>query len=140
MNKNAKKEQFITDFTAMMYAKGYRGPVTLQLDGGHRPLPCRHLGDCLDHFFTQQKLGYFKEGRFTFVTEVSDIFCDFQVALEPVMGFEVKSLKVTSKKGHPPLRYHGFYSHRQIPGAAQLPGLFPKDKPWLNFKRGRYRP
>lgn len=140
MRNDEQQEQFNTDFTAIMYAKGYRAPAHLILENTRHTQRFQHLGACIDAFFEQRKQGHFQNGLFKFKTEINNIDCEFTVALDNVMGLRVKELVLTSKKIHQPVRLNRFFSNRQVPGAAQVRALFPKPKPWWRRGRGDFRP
>lgn len=140
MKRDPKWETIITDFTALMYAKGYRGKFVLRQP--HGPVEFgRNLGECLDKYSSYRDLKAAKEIPLELETDVENrINCLFRVKLDDVSGLLIKELTVKHTKTQQTRPYRGFISNRQVPGAALLNSLFPKPKPWGRWWRGRFRP
>lgn len=132
----------VSDFTAFLYQKGYRGKYTLHDPVTGHPRVTGTLSTCLDKFLSCYRLDNGKCKKFELRTQApynARISCSFKIELDEVKGFLVRELTIEDKVTLDQ-RYYMLGNNRQIPGANSIEGLFPKPKPWDDAARGKFRP
>lgn len=142
MNESKKYETMVSDFTALLYQKGYRGHFTLS-NRGLRGLGKKEtLSTCLNAFVKDHLASGGKGPQLVLETYArykhagDNILCQFDLSLDDVKGFTVREMRIKNATTGDQ-RVYRMLPKVQIPGAVAVEGLFPKPKPWDDLMKGK---
>lgn len=133
-----------SDFVTFMYQKGYRGKFSMDNTGPSSMIARDNLSHCLEQF-TQKYIASEKKGNSLrletyawYVNDLDNVHCQFKVQYDEVKGFLVREAVIRDAKSGDKKVYPMINNH-QVPGSQAAIGLFPKPKPWDNFRKGKFR-
>lgn len=141
-NQDENSKTLMSDFTTLMYQKGYRANYILTHPGTNHPGMTGMLSRCLDKFLTGYNLTEKTKDRFILETHppANDAFsCSFHISYDEVKGFLIREMHIQDKNTQKKHTYN-ISSNQQIPGSNAIQGLFPKPKPWDHILKGKFRP
>lgn len=143
--ENKKLKDDADDFVTFMYQKGYRGRFMFDRKAPSRMIMSDELSDCLERFMERYVAGEKKNNLLQLETfakyndAIDNILCQFKVKYDEVKGFLVKEVIIYNAKSNEKKTYPIMNNH-QVPGSQDAIGQFPKQKPWHNLRRGKFRP
>lgn len=140
MEQQQRQQVMISDFTNLLYSKGYRGQYCLNDQREPRPQAIYPLSRCLQEFMDifQKNKGHASSLRLATYADPSskNFLCAFYLHIDEVMGFKVKKMQITNlQTSHQQL--YRMLPIMQIPGAASVEALFPNPRPWDDLIRGK---
>lgn len=142
MKENKNNSVLVSDFTHLMYRKGYRGKYSLLHPGTGHPGMMGTLSTCLEKFLIGYGLTDKTKDRFqldTYADNTNNISCTFKIQFDEVKGFLIKEVGIRNVLSGEN-RLYRITNNNQIPGSVAVQGLFPKPKPWVHRLKGKFRP
>lgn len=142
MDSEEQKRIAVSDFTTLLYQKGYRGRFSVELPATNNTFFAGRLSDCLSDALKQYNattgMGSVLKLKTT-APYADHLECSFSVRFDEVKGFLVNGAAFRDTKTGKSHAYR-ISNNQQLPGANSIEGLFPKPKPWDKHLKGKFRP
>lgn len=138
MEKDRNRERAIEEISRLIHRKGYRSRFSTGPRASHKLVD---LESCLNGFSEAYDNGKYRDGRFEIETRLPyepRIKCRFYMQYEKSKGFQISKLLVSNEKTNEKKSFD-LSNSNQLPGSQQVYSLFPKQKPWDDIMKGRFR-
>ncbi len=142
MEKKNDQKTMVTDFSTLLYQKGYRGKFGLSQPEAGLIYTTGSLRNCLEIFLNIFEQGGRTDQLFelnTYADTAQKLDCTFRLQFDEAKGFLVREMDINDKVSRETKKYR-LANNQQVHGSQSLQGLFPRPKPWEQFRKGKFRP